>query len=89
MASIGQYLRETRAELRHVAWPTRAQTISFTILVIAISVGVALYLGVFDYLFSQSLASLIHGAGASPIQVDQTATGTMPVAPTFSATSTE
>ena len=49
------YLKETRAELKHVAWPTRKQAIMYTIVVIAISVLTSLYLGVFDYLFSMLL----------------------------------
>ncbi|MEK7150996.1 MAG: preprotein translocase subunit SecE [Patescibacteria group bacterium] len=43
------YLKETRQELRKVNWPTRSQTIQYTVLVIVISVGVAIFLGVLDY----------------------------------------
>ncbi len=56
MNPLVQYLKDTRAELRHVAWPTRAQTIVYTVIVAALSVGVALYLGFFDYLFTTGLA---------------------------------
>ncbi len=51
-----QYLKDTRSELHHVAWPTRVQTIVYTALVIGISVGVALYLGFFDFLFTTTLS---------------------------------
>ena len=47
-----QYLKDVRAELRHVSWPTRQQTIISTIVVILISLAAAVYLGLFDYLFS-------------------------------------
>jgi len=47
-----QYLKDVRAEMRHVSWPTRRQTIMYTIVVIAISLAAAVYLGIFDYLFS-------------------------------------
>ena len=57
---IGQYLNDTRAELRHVAWPTRAQTIVYTVLVAALSIGVALYLGFFDFLFTTGLARILN-----------------------------
>ena len=40
-----QYLKDTRAELRHVAWPTQTQTIVYTLLVAGISLGTAAYLG--------------------------------------------
>lgn len=59
MSAIGDYLRETRAELRHVAWPTQTQTIVYTILVAAISLGVAAYLGLFDYIFTGALTHLV------------------------------
>lgn len=77
MAGIGQYLKETQGELRHVAWPTQLQTIVYTILVAAISVGIALYLGLFDFLFTTGLKQVINDVPAaatattSPIQVTQ------------------
>lgn len=57
--SIGQYLKDTQGELRHVAWPTRTQTIVFTVLVALVSVAVALYLGLFDYLFTTTLSRVL------------------------------
>lgn len=54
-----QYLRDTRAELRHVAWPTRTQTIVYALIVAAVSVGVALYLGFFDFLFTTGLKRVL------------------------------
>jgi len=53
------YLRDTKAELRHVSWPTREQAIQYTVIVIAISVGTGLFLGLLDYLFAGALHSLI------------------------------
>ena len=40
--SFIQYLKDTRSELRHVAWPTRMQTIMYTIIVIVLSRGLLL-----------------------------------------------
>lgn len=57
--ALGQYLKDTRSELNHVAWPTRVQTIVFTILVIITSVLVSLYLGFFDFLFTNALGKII------------------------------
>jgi len=57
--SFIQYLKDTRSELNHVAWPTRMQTIVYTILVIALSILVSLYLGFFDYVFTTGLARVI------------------------------
>jgi preprotein translocase SecE subunit len=61
-----QYLKDTRGELNHVAWPTRVQTIIFTTLVIIISILVSLYLGFFDYLFTTGL-----GKAVGTLPVDQ------------------
>lgn len=54
-----QYIRDTRNELKHVAWPTQLQTIVYTALVIAISIGIAAYLGLFDFLFTTVLGRVI------------------------------
>ncbi|MEK7479835.1 MAG: preprotein translocase subunit SecE [Patescibacteria group bacterium] len=54
--SFIQYLKDTRSELRHVAWPTRMQTVMYTIIVIVLSVFVALYLGFFDFIFTTGLS---------------------------------
>jgi preprotein translocase subunit SecE len=59
MSKIGDYIKETRAELSHVSWPSRKQTVIFTFLVIVFSFGVAFYLGFFDYLFSLGIRTLI------------------------------
>ncbi len=63
---FGQYLKDTRGELKHVAWPTRTQTIVYTVLVAAISIGIAAYLGVFDYLFTTGLSRAIQAYPAAP-----------------------
>ena len=59
MSRLGNYLRDTAAEMKHVSWPTQTQTIVYTVLVIAISAVVALFLGAFDYLFTQLLDLII------------------------------
>jgi len=59
MSSITEYLKETRTELKHVIWPSRSQTFYYTLIVIVLSVVVAYYLGVFDYLFSLLLGRVI------------------------------
>jgi preprotein translocase subunit SecE len=47
------FLREVRSELRKVAWPTQRETINLTIVVIALSIAVGLFLGGFDYAFQE------------------------------------
>ena len=53
------YLKDTKAELAHVSWPTRRQAIAFTIVVILISIAMSLFLGFFDYIFSLILQKFI------------------------------
>ena len=59
MSKVGDYLKETKAEMKHVIWPSRTETIYYTIIVIVLSVLVAYYLGFFDYLFSLVLQKVI------------------------------
>ena len=84
MNAFTQYLKDTRAELHHVAWPTQGQTIVYTGLVAGISVGVALYLGFFDFLFTSGLANIIQNVQSqNPITVtQQPATSTPVITPT-------
>ena len=52
MSTFINYLRDTRGELKMVAWPTRKQAIGFTVIVIVVSLFTAFFLGFFDYIFS-------------------------------------
>lgn len=49
------YLKETRLELRHVNWPSRKNTIRFTLLVIGASAVLAAYVGLLDVVFQYLL----------------------------------
>lgn len=59
MNKLVNYLRDTRGELKHVSWPTQRQTVIYTALVILVSVITALYVGLFDFLFTQGLSFLL------------------------------
>jgi preprotein translocase subunit SecE len=61
--AIVRYFRETRAELRKVRWPSRAEAWSLTQIVLAVTVSMAIFLGLLDWLFSKQLAGLIDGNG--------------------------
>jgi len=58
-AKLVNFLKEVRFELKKVTWPTRQETIRFTLLVIGVSVGVAAFLGGLDYLFSIILTKFV------------------------------
>jgi len=55
MQNFINYLKDTRAELKHVAWPTQSQAIIYTALVIGISILVAILVGSFDFVFTTGL----------------------------------
>ncbi len=87
MAGLGQYLQETRSELRHVAWPTQTQTIVYTVLVALLSVGVALYLGLFDYIFTSGLSRALQVLpAATPVTITQQSATSTPTKATSTPT---
>ncbi len=53
------YLREVRAELRHVNWPSRQQTILYSVVVIVVTILVSSYLGILDYGFSAVIQHIL------------------------------
>ena len=53
LEKISRFLKEVRAELAKVTWPTRDELISSTGVVIFFSVAFAVFLGLFDMLFSK------------------------------------
>jgi preprotein translocase subunit SecE len=59
MKKVTQFLREAYAEMKKVSWPSREQTIQYTTLVIIISLSVALFLGVLDYMFGSFIKDVI------------------------------
>lgn len=56
---LTNYLKETRIEMKKVNWPTRQETVRYTITVIAVSLAVAAVLGAFDFIFSRVIRLFI------------------------------
>lgn len=56
---IVRYFRESYIELRKVVWPSQETVRKHTLLVIGISLFIAIYFGVLDYLLNLGLESLI------------------------------
>lgn len=56
---IIKYLKETRAELRKVSWPAREEALNLTAIVMAVTVAMAVFLGVADYIFSKLFSLII------------------------------
>ncbi len=55
----GKFLKEARQEFKRVNWPTRKETTRYTLFVIGISVAVALYLGLLDYIFTSIIKLIV------------------------------
>lgn len=56
--AIRRYINETMGELRKVSWPTRREATNLTIIVIVVTVGMGLFLGLFDFIYSKFFALL-------------------------------
>lgn len=56
---IIDYLKSTKLEAKNVSWPTRRDTARFTLLVIGISIAVAVYLFLLDFIFISILEKFI------------------------------
>ena len=54
-----QYIKDSKEELKHVTWPTKIEVRRHTILVIAVSLGVAAFLGMIDYILNFGLEKII------------------------------
>lgn len=59
MIKFFNYVKESFAEVRHIKWPTKQETLLYTVAVIAISAGVAYYLNLFDTIFTRALDLIV------------------------------
>ena len=59
LRKIITFLKEVKVELKKVNWPTRKQTIKYTLIVIGVSLAVAIFLGGLDFLFTWLISEFI------------------------------
>ena len=52
LEQIKNYFKEVKVEMSKVNWPTKNQTVNYTLVVIGVSVAVAAFLGALDYIFN-------------------------------------
>ena len=55
------YLKNVRAELKHVVWPSRTQGITHTVLIVLLSVVTALIIVALDYAFRGVVERVVTG----------------------------
>jgi preprotein translocase subunit SecE len=54
-----EYLKDTRGELRKTSWPTREQATNLTLIVLAVTVVMAAFLGALDFVFAQLIRLIV------------------------------
>lgn len=59
MTKMLAFLKDVRVELAKVSWPTRQETVRYTLIVIVASIAVAAFLGVLDLLFQWILQTFV------------------------------
>ncbi|MEI7512600.1 MAG: preprotein translocase subunit SecE [Candidatus Uhrbacteria bacterium] len=79
LTSLISYLRSAKAELQKVAWPSRQDTLRYSLLVVGASAVMAAFFAAIDLGLGQTTTFLLARRGAT----QNTATSTQPVAPEF------
>ena len=57
--SVKTYFVESYAEMKKVTWPTKQQTINYSLLVLGLSVGLAVFFAILDYIFNLGITQLL------------------------------
>lgn len=60
LSAFTNYIKASIEELRKVAWPSRTETVRYSLLVIGISVGTAAFIGILDYFFTLGIEKLVN-----------------------------
>ena len=60
---VQEYFKDTRGELRKVNWPSRQQATNLTLIVLAVTAAMAVFLGLTDLVFSTLIQQIIKLAG--------------------------
>lgn len=56
---ISNLFKDAGSEIKKITWPTRKETIKYTLIVIGMSVAIASLLGVFDFFFVKLLEKYV------------------------------
>lgn len=57
--AFGEFLSESRFELRKVVWPTRQETIKSTGLIIVVVIIISILLAIIDFILASSVRALL------------------------------
>lgn len=53
------FFKEVRLEMKKVNWPTRKETIKYTLIIIGVSIAVAVFLAGLDFVFTAVLNKFV------------------------------
>lgn len=56
---VAEFLKDTRAEISRIHWPSRRKSALLTALVVVVSLVVAAYLGALDFVFTEALEQFL------------------------------
>ncbi len=56
---LKNFFKEAGSEIKKITWPTRQETIKYTLIVIGVSIVVAAILGGFDFILVQLMDKFI------------------------------
>ena len=59
LTPVRDYFRDTLGELRKVHWPTRQEVRNLSVIVLAVTIGMSLLLGLFDFTFEQTFYGIL------------------------------
>ncbi len=59
LTRITTFLKEVKVELKKVNWPTKQETIKYTLIVIGVSLAVMIFLGGLDFLFTWLISKFL------------------------------
>jgi len=59
MSSLVTYLKNVRAELSHVVWPTKRQSLTHVALIVLISIVTAVFIAILDHFLTRGVGLFI------------------------------
>ncbi|MBU1018798.1 MAG: preprotein translocase subunit SecE [Patescibacteria group bacterium] len=60
MKKLLQYIKDSFDDIKKVTWPTKNQAVILSLIVFAVCIVVAIFLGVLDYVFGLGIQELIN-----------------------------
>ncbi len=70
MKRLFAYLKESKAEFNKVTWPTRKETINYSILVVIISILIAIFIGLADYILNLGVVEILDTTTETPVTTE-------------------